>query len=170
MIENIYKYIVGDIYRYILGDIYRYSLGDIYRNMVEDIYRYILGYIYIYMVGYLQIYNKGYLYIINPIVSEMVIGAEGRYRIHACLICLTFFVKQLDIICSPAMTTLSTHPLQHFAPGYYHAAHHGGGDGQGPPHTLLPTTPLVNVVLSLKPTSSKLCTDAIFNTCSLQYK
>ena len=49
------------------------------------------------MVGYLQIHNKGYLYIINPIVSEMVIGAEGRYRIHACLICLTFFVEQLDI-------------------------------------------------------------------------
>ena len=26
------------------------------------------------------------LYILNPIVSEMVIGTEGRYRIYACCI------------------------------------------------------------------------------------
>ena len=35
------------------------------------------------MVEYLQIHNKGYNYTYF-IVSDMVIGAEGRNRIHAC--------------------------------------------------------------------------------------
>ena len=30
------------------------------------------------------------MYILNPIVSEMVIGAESRYRFPACLCCILF--------------------------------------------------------------------------------
>ena len=37
------------------------------------------------MVGYLQIHNKQYLDILNPILSEMVIGTESRYRIALVL-------------------------------------------------------------------------------------
>ena len=44
---------------------------------------YILGYICRNMVGYLQIHITGYLDIFNPIVSEMVIGTEGRHWIYA---------------------------------------------------------------------------------------
>ena len=84
-VGDIYRYIIRDIYRYIVGNIYIYIVGDIYRYIVRDIYSYILGYIYRHIVGYLQINDKGYLDILNPIMSEMVIGAEGCYRIRACL-------------------------------------------------------------------------------------
>ena len=49
------------------------------------------------MEGYLHIYNKGYLQILSPIVSEMVISAECRYR-HQCFFSTFQVVNQCSTI------------------------------------------------------------------------
>ena len=50
---------------------------------LEDIYKYILRDIYTYILGYIYRYRDNDIDILNSIVSEMVIGEEGRYCTRA---------------------------------------------------------------------------------------